>query len=243
MKSNILIPILLLFYINSNSQEKKISFDISFGSSLSIPKTSKLSNSDAEGNPILKSSTAFGFYILPNLKYLLNEKKSFDFGLGFSMDCYSVENSIGPITEKGKRTLNQIQIPLSYNYKFGKNNSFQVGIGSFANAILTAKEKGETKAGNSQTIHNNPDDDPFAGLNKSYEYDLKEHYNNLSFGTFVQLKKQISLSENKNGFVSIKVNQYLNLINDSSEKSSLSSYETKNEKQPTLLYIGFGINF
>jgi hypothetical protein len=243
MKSNFLIIIFLFFYLNSVSQEKKINFDISFGTSLSIPKTSNLSNSNGEGSPTLKSSTAIGFYVLPNLNYLLNEKKSIDFGIGFSMDCYAVENSIGPITDKGKRTIHQIQVPISYNYKFGKNNSYQVGMGGFANTILLANEKGvsESMSIPGGGLNDDPTFDEIIYTN--YKYDLKDYYNRISFGTFVQLKKLISLSENKNGFISIKFNQHLNLIKDTSEKSSLSSYETQNEKQPTLIYIGFGVNF
>lgn len=242
MKQKILLTFLIAFFIKSYSQEKKINFQLSFGPTLSIPKTSKLTGSSLDGFPEIKSSINIGAFVLPNINYYLNEKTSLDFGLGFYLDRFSIENKIGPTIAKGNRNISQLQIPVNINFHFGKDNSYQFGLGGFASLLITAKEKLETTIDFSQL---NPVDanDPNLNANSVVNNNnIKDNYNSVSFGAFIQLKKNISFSTNTKGFLLLKINQYFNSIKNNEYDSALNNYfEFKNEKEPTTINLGIGI--
>ena len=237
MKQKILLTLLIAFFIKSYSQEKKINFQLSLGPTLSIPKTSKLTNSNVEGNPEIKSSINVGVYILPSLNYSFNQKTSLDFGLGFFMNRFFIENKSAAITHKGNRNINQLQTPINVNFHFGNDNSYQLGIGGFASFLISAKEKGETRIDYSQIDIQNPSDNMIYE-NIDYAENIKDSYNSLSFGGFIQLKKNVSFSPVTKGFFLVKINQYFNSIKN---KDYNWGFEFKNEKEPTTVNLGIGI--
>lgn len=240
MKQNILLTLLLILFFKSYSQEKNIDFQLSVGTTLSFPKTSKLTDLDIDGGPEIKSSTNIGTFVLPGLNYSLNEKTSIDFGLGFYLDRFSIEDKTGAVTNKGNRNISQLQTPLNVNFHFGKNNVYQLGVGGFSSFLISAKEKGESTIDLSQIDVIDPNDNFFQNSNESYNNDLKDYYNSVAFGAFIQLKKEISFSKNTNGFIVIKINQYFNSVKNSD--SDLNSHiDFKNEKEPTSINLGIGI--
>jgi hypothetical protein len=243
MKQRILLIFMIGFLTKIHSQDKKIDFQLSLGPTLSIPKTSELTNTNFDGSPEIKSSINIGAYILPSVNYSLNEKISFDFGLGFYLDRFSIEDKIGAVTNKGNRSINQIQTPINFNLHFSQDKSYQFGIGGFVNFLLSAKEKGETVIDYSQVDIFDPNDPTFINNSTvSYDKDIKDNYNSVSFGAFIQLKKSISFSSDKKGFVLLRINQYINSIKNTDTNSDLSQYiEIKNEKEPTTVNLGIGI--
>ncbi|WP_458626391.1 outer membrane beta-barrel protein [Winogradskyella sp. PC D3.3] len=224
------------------SQDKKINFHLSTGPTLSVPKTSELTNTNVDGSPEIKSSINIGAFILPSVNYSINEKSSLDFGIGFFLDRFSIEDKIGAVTNKGNRSISQIQTPINFNFHFSQDKSYQFGIGGFASFLISAKEKGDTTTNLSQIDIIDPSDPNFSNPKISYDNDIKDNYNSVSFGAFIQLKKNISFSSDKKGFILLRINQYFNSIKNNDSDSDLSQYiEFKNEKEPTTVNLGIGI--
>ncbi|SIS85976.1 Outer membrane protein beta-barrel domain-containing protein [Zobellia uliginosa] len=241
MKQKILLIFMIGFLTQIYSQDKKTEIQLSLGPTFSIPKTSELANTNVDGSPEIKSSVHIGAYILPSVNYSLNEKSSLDFGIGFYLDRFSIENKIGPVTNKGNRSISQIQTPINFNFHFGQDNSYQLGIGGFASFLLSAKEKGDTITDFSQLDIFNPNDPNFNNnATISYDNNLKDNYNSVGVGAFVQLKKSISFSTDKKGFILLRINQYFNSIKNNDADSN-QFIEFKNEKEPTTINLGIGI--
>jgi hypothetical protein len=242
MKQRILLIFMIGFLTKIYSQDKKINFQLSAGPTLSVPKTSELTNTNVDGSPEIKSSINIGAFILPSVNYSINEKSSLDFGIGFFLDRFSIEDKIGAVTNKGNRSISQIQTPISFNFHFSQDKSYQFGIGGFASFLISAKEKGDTTTNLSQIDIIDPNDPNFSNHNISYDNDIKDNYNSVSFGAFIQLKKSISFSSDKKGFILLRINQYFNSIKNNDSDSDLSQYiEFKNEKEPTTVNLGIGI--
>ena len=245
MKNGILLIFMISFLTKTYSQDKKIDFQLSAGTTLSIPKTSELTNTNVDGSPEIKSSINIGAFILPNLNYKMNEKTSLDFGLGFYMDRFAIKARNGNVISKGNRSVSQIQTPINLNFHFGNNNSYIFGDGGFSSFLLSAKEKGESRINSTgfNTSGDIPINDPVVtGLSQNFDNDIKNKYSSVSFGAFIQLKKNISFSSNKKGFILIKINQYFNSIKNNDSDSDLNEFiELKNEKEPTTINLGIGI--
>ena len=76
----------------------------------------------------------------------------------------------------------------------------------------------------------------------SYDKNIKDNYNSVSFGAFIQIKKSISFSADKKGFILLKINQYFNAIKNNDPDSDLTQYiDFKNEKEPTTVNLGIGL--
>lgn len=224
------------------SQDKKINFQLSVGPTISVPKTSELTNTNVDGSPEIKSSINIGAFILPSVNYSINEKSSLGFGIGFFLDRFSIEDKIGAVTNKGNRSISQIQTPINFNFHFSQDKSYQFGIGGFASFLISAKEKGDTTTNLSQIDIIDPSDPNFINPNISYENDIKDNYNSVSFGAFIQLKKNVSFSSDKKGFILLRINQHFNSIKNNDSDSDLSEFvELKNEKEPTTVNLGIGI--
>jgi len=243
MKQRVLLLLLIAFISKSYTQDKKTNFYISLGPTFSIPKTSELTDTNIDGRPVIKSSINIGAYILPSLNYSFNEKTSLDFGLGFYLDRFAVEDRIGAVTNNVNRNISQIQVPININFYFGSDNSYQFGIGGFTSILLSAKEKGETITDFSQINISDPNDPTFqSNSSVGYKKNIKKNYNSVNFGAFIQLKKYFSLSATKKGFVIVKINQYLNAIKSNDPNSDIANYVNfKDEKEPTTINLGFGI--
>ncbi|AUC80950.1 outer membrane beta-barrel protein [Lacinutrix sp. Bg11-31] len=243
MKQRILLIFMIGFLTKIYSQDKKINFELSVGPTLSVPKTSELTNTNVDGSPEIKSSINIGAFILPSVNYSLNEKSSLDFGIGFYLDRFSIEDKIGAVTNKGNRSISQIQTPINFNFQFSQDKSYQFGIGGFASFLISAKEKGETITDFSQIDIIDPNDPTFNNNSTvNYDNNIKDNYNSVSFGAFIQLKKSISFSSDKKGFILIRINQYFNSIKNNDSDSDLSQYiDFKNEKEPTTVNLGIGI--
>ncbi|MCF6308084.1 MAG: outer membrane beta-barrel protein [Flavobacteriaceae bacterium] len=243
MKQRILLIFMIGFLTKIYSQDKKIEFQLSLGPTFSIPKTSELTNTNVDGSPEIKSSINIGAYILPSVNYSLSEKSSLDFGIGFYLDRFSIEDKIRPVTNKGNRSISQIQTPINFNLHFSQDNSYQLGIGGFASFLISAKEKGDTITDFSQIDIIDPNDPVFNNNSTvSYDNNIKNNYNSVSFGAFVQLKKNISFSSDKKGFILLRINQYFNSIKNNDSDSDLNQFiEFKNEKEPTTINLGIGI--
>ncbi|AUP78790.1 porin family protein [Flavivirga eckloniae] len=243
MKQKVLLILTICFLTKTYSQNKNSNFQLSLGSTLSVPKTSKLVNTNIEGNPEIKSSINLGFYILPSINYPLSKKTSLDFGLGFYLDRFSIEEINGYVTNKVNRNVSQIQIPININLHFGNNNTYQFGAGGFANFLVSAKEKGESQIKQISTIGFISDNDKTnTNLTQNYNNDIEDRYNTFSFGTFIQLKKTISFSSNKKGFILLRINQYFNSIKSYNLVTDAYQFtDIKAEKEPTTVNIGVGI--
>lgn len=237
MKQRILLILMIGFFTQVYTQDKKIDFQISLGPTFSIPKTSELSNTNFDGSPEVKSSINIGAFVLPSVNYSLNENYSLNFGIGFFLDRFSIEDKIGIVTNNGNRSISQIQTPLSFNFHFGQDKSYEFGLGGFASFLLSAKESGTTVTDLSRIDIIDPNDSIINNnLPVDYNNDIKENYNLFNFGAFIQLKKNISFTSEKKGFVLLRISQYLNSIKS---KKSVSSLE--NEKEPTTVNFGIGI--
>lgn len=243
MTLRFLLIIMMCFCIKTYAQDNKINFQLSLGPTISIPKTSELTNTDVDGSPEIKSSINIGAYILPSLNYSLNEKLSIDFGIGYYLDRFSVEDKVAATTNKGNRNISQIQTPINFNFHFSKDKSYQLGIGGFTSFLIAAKEKGETRIDLSQFNFIDPNDPVFYENSVvSYDKNIKDNYNSVSFGAFIQLKKNISFSADKKGFILLKINQYFNAIKNNDPDSDLTQYiDFKNEKEPTTINLGIGL--
>ncbi|QQY81167.1 hypothetical protein JJL45_09520 [Tamlana sp. s12] len=245
MKQLFLVALLMFLFTKSFSQEKKVTIQLSTGTTLSFPKTSKLTDSNINGNPQIKSSMNIGAFVLPSVNYSLNKKTSIDFGVGFYLDRFSIENKVGYVTNNGNRNVSQIQTPINFNFHFGNNRSLLFGIGGFSSFLISAREKGESRISSPNFI--NPEDpifDPVDNTNVSqnFDNDIKDKFNPISFGAFVQLKKNISYSASTKGYLSLKINQYFNAIKNNDSDSYLTNYVNfKNEKEPTTINLGIGI--
>jgi hypothetical protein len=240
---NTLLVLLTLFSISIFAQEKKIKYQLSIGPTLSVPKTSKLSDSNIDGFPEIKSSINIGVFILPSINYSFNEKTSLDFGFGYYLDRFSIENKIGPTVNKGTRNINQLQVPININFRFRNDNSYQFGIGAFTSFLLSAKEKGHTEIDYSKINPTDVNDPIYIDNSGSYNNNIKGNYNSVNFGAFIQLKKDISFSTNTSGFILIKINQYFNSIKNQDSNTPLNNYfNLKNEKEPTTVNLGIGID-
>ena len=232
---------MISFLTKIYSQNKNIEFQLSLGPTFSIPKTSELTTSNSEGSPEIKSSINIGVYILPSVNYSLSEKSSIDFGVGFFLDRFSIEDKIGPVTNKGNRSVTQIQTPINYNFHFSQDKSYQLGIGAFASFILSAKEKGDAII-TDFILYDPNESDPLAGTSSvSYDNDIKDNYNTVNFRAFIQLKKNISFTSDKKGFILLKINQYFNSIKNNEFESSNPYIDYNNEKEPTTVNLGIGI--
>ncbi|WP_044403501.1 hypothetical protein [Lacinutrix sp. Hel_I_90] len=245
MKQTILLTLTLFFFTNTYSQEENINFQLSFGPTFSVPKTSKLTDSNIYGNPQIKSSLNIGAFILPSLHYSMNGNTSLDFGLGFYLDRFSIEEKNANVTLEGNRNVSQIQTPINLNFHLGKNNSYLLGIGGFASFLLSAQEKGESRIDSSGFLTDveNPTNNPSINnsISQNYDYDIKNRYNSVSFGAFLQLKKSVSFSDKTKGFLLLKVNQYLNALKNNDSESTIGSISFKNEKESTTINLGIGI--
>ncbi|MCB0428059.1 MAG: hypothetical protein KDD16_12225, partial [Mangrovimonas sp.] len=104
-------------------------------------------------------------------------------------------------------------------------------------------EKGDTITYLSQIDIIDPNDPIFiSNSTVSYDNDIKDNYNSVSFGAFIQLKKTFSFSSEKKGFILLRINQYINSIKNANNDSDLDQYiEFKNEKEPTTVNLGIGI--
>ncbi len=224
------------------SQDKKVEFQLSLGPTLSVPKTSELTDTNVDGSPEIKSSINIGAFVLASWNYSINEKSSIDFGVGFYLDRFSIEDKIGAVTNRGNRNISQIQLPINYNFHFSQDKSYQFGIGGFTSFLVAAKQNGDTTAALSQIDIIDLNDPIFSNTSISYDNDLKENYNSVSFGAYIQLKKFFSFSSNKKGFILLRINQYFNSIKNNDSDSDLSQFiEFKNEKEPTTVNLGIGI--
>jgi hypothetical protein len=243
MKQKFFIIVLISFIANVFAQNNNIDLQLSLGPTLSIPNTSELTNSDVDGRPQIKSKMNIGLFVLPSIKYSLNEKSSLDFGIGYYLDRFSIEDKLGAVTNEGNRNIHQIQTPINYNFHFGTNKSYEFGIGAFASFVLSAKEKGDVITNNPEINIVDPNDPTFSSnTTVSYSKDIKDNYNTVNFGAFLQIKKYITFSESKNGFILLKINQYFNAIKNNDSESDINQYlEFKNEKEPMTVNIGIGI--
>ncbi|WP_179005666.1 outer membrane beta-barrel protein [Winogradskyella forsetii] len=243
MKQKILFILLTSLFTQLYSQVNTIDFQLSLGPTLSVPKTSELTNSNVSGSPEIKSSINIGVFILPSINYFISEKSSIDFGVGYYLDRFSIEDKIGYVTHKGNRNIHQIQTPINFNFHFGNDKSYQFGIGAFAIFTVAAKEKGDSNVDSSRIDFIDPSDPlVYNNISIGYEKDIKDNYNSVSFGTYLQLKKSISFSASKKGFILLKINQYINAIKNNDTDSDLSQYvEFKNEKEPMTVNLGVGL--
>nr|WP_257022839.1 PorT family protein [Winogradskyella forsetii] len=234
---------MIAFIFKSYSQDKKTTFQLSIGPTLSIPKTSELTDTDVDGSPEIKSSINIGGYILPSINYSFNEKLSLDIGLGYYLDRFAIEDKFAAITNKVNRNISQIQVPMHINFHFGSDNSYHFGIGGFTSIVLSAKEKGETITDLNQIDLVDPLDPVFqSNSTVGYKNNIKDNYNTVNFGAFIQLKKFFSLSETKKAFVLVKINQYFNSIKSNDPNADIANYVNfKDEKEPTTINFGFGI--
>ncbi|WP_178987805.1 outer membrane beta-barrel protein [Winogradskyella schleiferi] len=243
MKQKILFILLTCLFTQLYSQVNTIDFQLALGPTLSVPKTSELTNSNVSGSPEIKSSINIGVFILPSINYSISEKSSIDFGIGYYLDRFSIEDKIGYVTYKGNRNIHQIQTPINFNFHFGNDKSYQFGIGTFANFTVSAKEKGDSNVDSSRIDFIDPNDPlVYNNISIDYEKDLKDNYNSVSFGAFLQLKKSITFSSSKKGFVLLKINQYIKAIKNNDTNSDISQYvEFKNEKEPMTVNLGVGL--
>ncbi len=242
MKKRILLIIFLVFLSKTYSQNSKITFQLSAGTTLSLPKTSNLiEDTHIDGAPIIKSSINIGGYILPSINYMLNNKSSLDFGIGFYLDRFSIEEKIGFTTKDGTRNISQIQTPFNYNFHFGKEKAYKFGVGGFVNFILNANEKGIGTINTSLGNIVSPDDYITTNQTINYNESISHIFNTVSFGAFIQLKKTISFSSNKKGFILLKINQHINTVK-SIKPSNYDAFNSKNENNPTTINLGVGIN-
>ncbi|WP_026755276.1 outer membrane beta-barrel protein [Sediminibacter sp. Hel_I_10] len=243
MKQSILLIFLIGYFTTAYSQDQKIQFQFALGPTLSIPKTSASTNTNVDGSPEIKSSINMGAFILPSVNYSLSESSSLDFGIGFFIDRFSIEDTMGAVTNKGNRNISQIQTPINFNVHFSQDKSYQLGIGAFASFLVSAKEKGDTIIDVSNIDLIDPNDPNFSnGATVIYDNDIKDNYNSVSFGAFLQLKKSISFSSDKKGFILVRVNQYFNAIKNNDSNADISQYiDFKNEKEPTTVNLGIGI--
>ncbi len=149
----------------------------------------------------------------------------------------------GYVTSEGKRNVNQIQTPININIHFGNNNSYLFGLGAFSSFILSANEKGESRISSNylETGGDPPITDPaITNLSQNFDNDIKYKYNSVNFGAFIQLKRNISFSTNTNGFILLKVNQFFNSIKNF-DSETIAPFEYENEKEPTTINLGIGI--
>lgn len=234
MTKTIHITILLLVTFLCYGQNNNDGVKISFGPTISIPKTSKLTNTDIDGSPEIRSEINIGLYILPSLEFPLNQILSLETGIGFQLDRFSIEDEIGFEKSEGTRNLGHLQLPITLNSRLGKGNSYSFGIGGFLNYLLFANEKGETTTG---IIDVN---DPSSQITTvSFDNDISDGFNSLSFGATASLKTYFQLSSNSTGYIMLRFNQHINTIKNV-ESNNFGSFESKNEKEPSTLMLGFG---
>lgn len=235
---------LLVFTCNSYSQNNNVTFQISTGATLSIPKTSKLASDDITGVPEIKTSIAVGAYILPSINFTLKERVTLDLGLGYYLDRFAIRDETGNVVTSINRNINQIQTPISINFSFGNDNSYKFGLGGFSSFLLSANAKGEqTLSVDNFSNFDNPILDPLVEDNRSIEYNenIEDIYNSISLGAFIELRKNISFSSKTNGFLVLKINQYFNSIKNIDENDFTIDYGLQNEKEPTTVNLGVGI--
>lgn len=239
MKINTLCIVFFISTLSAFSQNNKIKFELGLGTTLPIPKTSKLTKENLDGAPVVKTSLNIGAYILPSINYNINGKSSVDFGIGFYLDRFSLNEEIAATKEEGNRSVYQIQLPANYNFHLGKDRSYLLGVGAFTNIPLSVNEQGDYSINLNKFSPNI--DIKMKPIGK-YDREVKERYNPFSLGAFVQLKKKINLTSNLKGFLLLKINQYINSIK-SVEKHPNDVYTNYKEKEPTTVNLGFGVTF
>ena len=233
-----------IFFLAVNlsfAQDQKLQFELSVGPSLSVPKTSRLSRGNRiNGEPTLKSSTNVGAFVLTGFNYRLDKKWSVNLGLGYHLDRSTITYTSGTFRSKGNRNLSYAQVPINFNYHFKNDRSYQLGIGGFAGLLLFAREKGTADVSYTNDNFNSPTDDPDFTRDESMEYDtdVSEKFNTVSFGAFFQLKKTLTFFNKTEGFLLVRINQYLNSIKG--VDGDLSQY-VNDEKEPTTINLGIGV--
>ncbi len=229
------IKTIFFFLILSSSilaQDKKVNFEFSIGPTISLPKTQENS---ANFNTSTDTKTNIGFFGQAGIRLFLNEKTSMNTGIGYYLDRFSVEfsNPDSPV-KNWRRNIHQFQIPIGFDYHFGINKSFSVGLGGFVNFTLSANEKGE--------IDFPSNEDRNFLTNADFDNEIKDRYNTINFGAFLILRKEFQLTQNLDGFVLLKVNQYINSIQSIDIRDmSGTSIGNQQPKDPTVVNIGFGI--
>ena len=240
MKLLHLVLLFTLLLAQKSFSQSKVKFHLSIGPTISVPKTSKLADTNLKGAPLLKSSVNIGGYLLPEVRYQLTEKASVESGIGLYVDRFAIDYSEGITTLKNNRTVSQLQIPVSLNHHFGNNNSFSIGGGALTALLISAVEKG-TAVANYSTLALEDIDLPQSKVQSEYSESIKDRYNLISFGAFVQVRKEVVLSRSFNGYIILRANQYINSIKNTASTESTNTIKSKNEKESTTINVGFGI--
>lgn len=220
--------------------QDRLSYGFSVGPTLSLPKTSVLTDLDLVGAPVIEFSTNPGLFLQSNIEYNLSNRYHVQTGFGFVNDRFSIKDKEGLIVNEGTRVVNHIQIPVSLIINLG-NSAYSIGVGSSLNVLLSAKEEGTIFVNDSLLIPLDPNDPVLIGEEFAVKYDrnLSDSYNSLNLGGFIQINGSYDLSQTIKGIAFIRLYQYFNAIEN--ERRNSFTFNLESEKEPTILNFGFGI--
>jgi len=240
MRTLIIFITLLLASFKIYSQEKKVNFIIEGGTTISLPKTSDLIDSYEGNSYIIKTTPNVGIYVTPSINLNVSEKIFINTGLGYTLNRFKIQNTIGYLNESGTRNIHQIQTPLSLGFKL--KNNFSIVTGGTLNYIISAKVNSSSDIDNNIPIYDPAEAEFVNNYSSEDNYSILDEYNRFNFGIFTKIKKEFNLNQSKKGFISIRVHQFLNATKSRETPDIPSNIVTfNNEKEPTIINLGFGI--
>lgn len=235
MRKTVLIASFLMLFTNAFSQ-KKLTVEFSGGPTIStFQGSSERSFSSSESKP------AIGFFLQSNLNYRANDLISLDFGLGYDLNRFSIDEENSARVDLFRKT-SDLVLPLGINFHLGEKKRFSLGSGIAVNILLSAKELFKLDLSRLNVFSSNDDELFQNNSNDIEELDVEEEYTDVSFEIFLKAKQRITLNSKLDGFISLQLSQNLNRFEEIAftSRNGDQTSVTRQTEAP-IINIGFGI--
>lgn len=228
---------LILLSLNVIAQEKiqrKIYYQINFGTTVSIPYKNKIETlTNFPNHPIFEYQSWYGYIIEGKIGYNLTSNSTINCGINYKRISYGINYKEGIFERNGKLFTDYISIPLLTKFKSDKM-PISLGLGLYAGWIISAKEQGVIKTDISQIIVNDPNDPVLLNIKTEQDFNrnTKDDYKDIDFGLIIHIDYEIKLNNNLSCMIFSKFNYGLtNILVDKIE------YDWKNRN----ILIGIGL--
>jgi len=209
--------VLLLFFslliLHESEAQDKFEFELNSGISYSIPYQKEVSilitDVDVDGGTNTNYNSNNDYFIGFLISYKLNNKQSLSTGLSYVK--YSLEITDYQLfqEQEGHLETNYFNIPFLFNQKYSDSSSFSISFGPYVGILIDANENG-TSYTDRAIVQLNPNNPRFQ-LQKEYNNDISNDYQNMDFGLLIQQNFEIKI--HKSLFLNLFARFNLGLMN------------------------------
>ena len=175
--SSFIIMILIIVSVKGQTN-KKINYQINFGTCISLPYKYKIEI--PKYDMAFNSNPSFGYFTEILVGFNFNNQFSIFTGVNYLQSNLNINNNFFDLKIKGKRKSSSLVFPLVAKYQFSKKLPVIVGFGTYFSKILTIEEKGTSLVNN---------------MISSHDLDIKERYKSYDFGISGQVDFDLRISD------------------------------------------------